>query len=27
LPQFPAGRRRRAERYDGKRDLHLQHAA
>jgi hypothetical protein len=26
-PQVPAGRRRRAERYDGKRDLHLQHAA
>jgi len=27
LPQFPAAKRRRAERYDGKRDLHLQHAA
>ncbi len=27
LPQAPAGRRRWAERYDGKRDLHLQHAA
>ena len=27
LPQIPAGRRRWAERYDGKRDLHLQHAA
>jgi hypothetical protein len=27
LPQFPAGRRRRAERYDGKRDLYFQHAA
>jgi hypothetical protein len=27
LPQIPTGRRRRAERYDGKRDLHLQHAA
>ena len=27
LPRVPAGRRRRAERYDGKRDLHLQHAA
>jgi hypothetical protein len=27
LPQVPAGRRRWAERYDGKRDLYLQHAA
>jgi hypothetical protein len=27
LPQAPTGRRRWAERYDGKRDLHLQHAA
>ena len=27
LPRVPAGRRRWAERYDGKRDLHLQHAA
>ncbi len=27
LPQFPAGKHRRAERYDGKRDLHFQHAA
>jgi hypothetical protein len=27
LPQVPAGRRRWAERYDGKRYLHLQHAA
>jgi len=27
LPRVPAGRRRRAERYDGKRDMHLQHAA
>jgi len=27
LPQDPAGRRRWAERYDGKRDLYLQHAA
>ena len=27
LPQIPAGRRRWAERYDGKRNLHLQHAA
>ncbi len=27
LPQIPAGRRRWAERYDGKRDLYLQHAA
>ena len=27
LPQAPVGTRRRAERYDGKRDLHLQHAA
>jgi hypothetical protein len=27
LPQAPAGRRHWAERYDGKRDLHLQHAA
>jgi hypothetical protein len=27
LPQFPALDRRWAERYDGKRDLHLQHAA
>ena len=27
LPQAPAGRRRWAERYDGKRDLYLQHAA
>ncbi len=27
LPQVPAGRRRRAERYDGKRNLYLQHAA
>ena len=27
LPQFPAANRRRTERYDGKRDLHLQHAA
>jgi hypothetical protein len=26
-PQIPTGSRRRAERYDGKRDLHLQHAA
>jgi hypothetical protein len=26
-PQAPTGRRRWAERYDGKRDLHLQHAA
>ena len=27
LPHFPAGERRWTERYDGKRDLHLQHAA
>jgi hypothetical protein len=27
LPQIPAGRRRRAERYDGKRDLYFLHAA
>ena len=27
LPQFPAGFYRRAERYDGKRDLYFQHAA
>jgi hypothetical protein len=27
LPQVPAGRRRWAERYDGKGNLHLQHAA
>ena len=27
LPQFPAGRRHRAERYDGKGNLYLQHAA
>jgi len=27
LPQFPAAKRSRTERYDGKRDLHLQHAA
>jgi hypothetical protein len=27
LPRVPAGRRRWAERYDGKRDLYLQHAA
>ena len=27
LPQIPAGIRRWAERYDGKRDLYLQHAA
>ncbi len=27
LPQDPAGRRRWAERYDGKRNLYLQHAA
>jgi hypothetical protein len=27
LPRFPAGKRRWTERYDGKRDLHLQHAA
>jgi hypothetical protein len=27
LPRVPAGRSRRAEGYDGKRDLHLQHAA
>jgi len=27
LPQAPAGRRHRAERYDGKRDLHLLYAA
>ncbi len=27
LPQFPAGYRRRAERYDGKRDMYFQHAA
>jgi hypothetical protein len=27
LPQFPAARGSRTERYDGKRDLHLQHAA
>jgi hypothetical protein len=27
LPQDPTGKRRWAERYDGKRDLHLQHAA
>ena len=27
LPQFPAAKGRRTERYDGKRDLHLQHAA
>jgi hypothetical protein len=27
LPQFPVGDRRWTERYDGKRDLHLQHAA
>ena len=27
LPQFPAANRSRTERYDGKRDLHLQHAA
>jgi len=27
LPQVPAGLSRRAERYDGKRDLYLQHAA
>ena len=27
LPQIPIGKCRRAERYDGKRDLHLQHAA
>jgi hypothetical protein len=27
LPQFPAGFDRWTERYDGKRDLHLQHAA
>jgi hypothetical protein len=27
LPQFPAGHSRWMERYDGKRDLHLQHAA
>jgi hypothetical protein len=27
LPGFPAGIRRRAERYDGKRDMHLLHAA
>jgi hypothetical protein len=26
LPQVPAGYRRRAERYDGKRNLYLQHA-
>ena len=26
-PQFPAARGSRTERYDGKRDLHLQHAA
>ena len=26
-PQFPAGKGRRAERYDGKRDMHLQHTA
>jgi len=26
-PQFPAGRRRRAERYDGKGNMYLQHAA
>ena len=26
-PQFPAGSRRRAERYDGKGNLHFQHAA
>jgi hypothetical protein len=27
LPQFPAAIERRTERYDGKRDLHLQYAA
>jgi hypothetical protein len=27
LPQAPAGRRHRAERYDGKRDLHIVYAA
>jgi hypothetical protein len=27
LPQAPAGRRRWAERYDGKRDMYFQHAA
>jgi hypothetical protein len=27
LPQFPAAKGSRTERYDGKRDLHLQHAA
>jgi hypothetical protein len=27
LPQAPAGKSRWAERYDGKRDLHFQHAA
>jgi hypothetical protein len=27
LPQFPAADRSRTERYDGKRDLHFQHAA
>jgi hypothetical protein len=27
LPQFPAARGSRTERYDGKRDLYLQHAA
>jgi hypothetical protein len=27
LPQFPAAYRSRTERYDGKRDLHFQHAA
>ncbi len=27
LPQFPAGKRRWTERYDGKGNLHLQHAA
>jgi hypothetical protein len=27
LPQAPAGNHRRAERYDGKRDLYFQHAA
>ena len=27
LPQFPAAKSSRTERYDGKRDLHFQHAA
>ena len=27
LPHAPAGRRRRAERYDGKRDMYFEHAA